>query len=112
MLKRRKLRKYIIYDNLTGLIDTKCEITLQAKGYMRILIENKTYRLSDVIWTLIHGALPEHARVLQLNKNKLDFRLSNLYLDMSIAERIKKQEAMQNSDTFANSRRVDQNMFK
>ena len=111
MLKRRHIRRLIDYNKLIGLVTTDCELSLQAKGYLRIVIDNKTYRLSNVVYVLIHGSIPEHATVIQLNKNKLDFRLDNLYLDMSKAEKIKKQEVLQEQEERFKSRQIGKDFY-
>lgn len=111
MLKRRQLRRYISYDKITGLILTEYEITLQAKGYVRVLINGEMHRLSDVIWALVHGSLPEHAKVIQLSKNKLDFRLSNLYLDMTRVELINKKIAVKSNEEFFKNRTITKDIL-
>ena len=49
--------------------------------------------------------------VIQLSKNKLDFRLSNLYLDMTTAERINKETALKASDAFIKDRRITKDIL-
>ena len=56
---------------------------MQEAGHLRVKIENDTYRMTEVIWALVHGSLPDNAKIVQLDKNKLNFRLSNLALDNS-----------------------------
>jgi len=111
MLKRRDIRRFIRYDKITGLITTKCEITLQAKGYLRVLINGQTHRLTNVVWALVHGSVPDNTVVIQLNKNKLDLRIENLYLDMTKAEKIKKEDAIKNSEENLKARRITKDLI-
>jgi len=91
MLVRRKIRRLLTYNNITGIVETKCKLTLQSIGYMRIKIDKTSYKLIDVIYILVHGEIPEYAKVIHLNNNKMDFRLVNLGLDMS---RLKKEKEL------------------
>lgn len=56
---------------------------MQEAGHLRVKIENDTYRMTEVIWALIHGSLPKNAKIVQLDGNKLNFQLTNLALDNS-----------------------------
>lgn len=94
-LKRRVIRRYLRYDKITGLIETECILTLQAKGHMRIELEGVSYRLMDVVYVLVNGDIPEHTKVVQINKNKIDFRLDNLHLDTSKRDKIAIKKAQE-----------------
>lgn len=122
MLVRRKLRKFIKYDKVTGVIETECKLTLQTVGFARIEIDNVSYRLVEVLYILVHGEIPTLATVVQVNKKaRLDFRLCNLELDYTkrdkaikekgvVARRelrqLKKQDEI-NHDKFMKDRRYD-----
>lgn len=83
MLKRRHIRKHIRYTKLTGLIECTYPMSMQEAGHLRVKIDNKAYRMTEVIWCYVHGTLPEHAKIIQLDGNKLNFQISNLVLDNS-----------------------------
>jgi len=91
MLRRSILNRLIDYNPETGLVLTECELNLQVSGYMRIQIKGISYRLVNVLWFMLHGKLPEHVQVIQVNTAKLDFRLSNLILDTSKLDRLEEK---------------------
>lgn len=84
MLIRRHIRGKFKYDKDTGIVTTVYKLSMRTEGHMRVHIDSKTsYRLVEVIYAFVKGELPEHAKILQLNGNKLDFRFINLALDNS-----------------------------
>ena len=89
MLIRRKLRQLINYDKDSGLVLTNCKLMLQSAGYVRIEIDGVSHRLVDVLYILANGELPKHTQVIQKNKSKLDFRLSNLEIDFTKVNKLK-----------------------
>jgi len=95
MLVRRKLRKLINYDKDSGLVLTRCSLSLQSAGYVRIEIDGVSYRLVDVLYILANGELPRHTQVIQKNKSKLDFRLSNLEIDFTKVNKMKEEDEAQ-----------------
>ena len=95
MLVRRKLRKLINYDKDSGLVLTRCSLSLQSAGYVRIEIDGVSHRLVDVLYILANGELPRHTQVIQKNKSKLDFRLSNLEVDFTKVNKMKEEDEAQ-----------------
>ena len=95
MLVRRKLRKLINYDKDSGLVLTRCSLSLQSAGYVRIEIDGVSHRLVDVLYILANGELPRHTQVIQKNKSKLDFRLSNLEIDFTKVNKMKEEDEAQ-----------------
>lgn len=81
MLIRRELRKLIKYNRLTGLVITNCPLSLQERGHVQIRIDGDNHRLTNVLWILVHGTLPEQGIITQKNGCKIDFTLDNLELD-------------------------------
>jgi len=93
VLRHRYIKDHISYDKITGLIDCKYRVSMQEAGHMRVNIDGKSYRMAEVIWTLVHGKVPRHTKVLQLDGNKLNFTLSNLALDNTEALKVQIQKA-------------------
>ena len=121
MLIRRKLRQLINYDKDSGLVLTNCKLMLQPLGYVRIEIDGVSHRLVDVLYILANGELPKHTQVIQKNKSKLDFRLSNLEVDFTKVNKLKhnlevqkrrelrelKEKELQDHKAFIAKRRYD-----
>lgn len=84
MLIRRRLRGNFKYDKVTGIVTTSYKVSMRTEGHMRVHIDRDTsYRMVEVIYAYVKGKLPEYAKIVQLNGNKLDFSFNNLALDNS-----------------------------
>jgi len=83
MLKRRHIRRELKYDKIRGLITTSYPVSMQEAGHMRVKVNGKSYRMVEVLWCYVHGELHEHAKIVQLDGNKLNFQIDNLALDNS-----------------------------
>lgn len=84
MLIRRRLRGNFQYNKLTGIVTTSYKVSMRTEGHMRVHIDaNTSYRMVEVVYAYVKGKLPEHAKIVQLNGNKLDFSFDNLALDNS-----------------------------
>jgi hypothetical protein len=84
-----KLREYILYEPLTGVMYWKkvlsnrtkpgnlCGANVDSKGYGRVCFEAKQYRAHRIAWALYYGEqAPE--QIDHVNGNRLDNRIANL----------------------------------
>jgi len=91
-MTKRKLKKMIDYDPNTGVIKTECTVTLQHIGFMQIRIDNKNYKLHEMLYIIVHGALPTDGIVKYDNGNKLDNRIDNLCIGYTSKQEVKRKQ--------------------
>jgi hypothetical protein len=87
MISYEIVRDLLDYDPETGIVTYrkdyyKCRKGSTAgyrtdRGYLRIKIEGKHYRLHRVIWLWMYGTFPENT-IDHINRVKSDNRISNL----------------------------------
>jgi hypothetical protein len=81
------LQKMFIYNKDTGIVTRRVTVSPNAKkgdivgsldscGYLQFSMDYKMYKLHRIIWTYIHGDIPDE--IDHINGDKTDNRLCNL----------------------------------
>ena len=88
MLTAERLREVLAYDQETGILTWKYQVSRNIKpgqvagcinqyGYRKVAIDKKTMLVHRVIWAIVHGEFP-NGLIDHINRDRLDNRISNL----------------------------------
>lgn len=87
MITQEYLRERFDYNPETGIMTFKKDYRrnkagtqagyLTDRGYLRVKLKGKHYRLHRIIWMWVHGTFPVN-EIDHINRNRMDNRLSNL----------------------------------
>lgn len=84
---KEQLNRYFYYDDadfqfVLAKKSTGERIGVPHKNGARVFGKDRqTYYLARLVWIYFNGDVPEGKRVLHKNKNKLDNRIANLYIN-------------------------------
>lgn len=78
MLNQQDIKNILTYDIKYGIVKTTHTLSCRPGGFPTIQVGGKNYRLKDILYVYLYGALPIDAVVIYKDGNRSDHRASNL----------------------------------